>query len=74
MSELNNKLNANVSLDLRPAVDPLGDSYATSLSNLQKNGTLDSDQIDYLLRAYGYLPEETPDMKGGETVDDESND
>lgn len=74
VSELNNKLNANVSLDLRPAVDPLGDSYATSLSNLQKNGTLDSDQIDYLLRAYGYLPEETPVMKGGETVDDESND
>lgn len=74
VSELNNKLNANISLDLRPAVDPLGDSYATSLSNLQKNGTLDSDQIDYLLRAYGYLPEETPEMKGGETVNDESND
>lgn len=74
VSELNNKLNANVSLDLRPAVDPLGDSYATSLSNLQKNGTLDSNQIDYLLRAYGYLPEETPVMKGGETVNDESND
>ena len=39
VAELNNKLSANITLDLRSAIDPLGDNYASTIANLQKNGT-----------------------------------
>ncbi|MFQ6725429.1 hypothetical protein NU271_04470 [Limosilactobacillus reuteri] len=56
--ELNNKLNANINLDLRSAIDPLGDSYATTISNLRKNGTLAANQAAWLLKESNYFPEE----------------
>lgn len=59
--ELNNKLNANINLDLRPAIDPLGDNYATTVSNLRKNGALAANQTEWLLRENGYCPEEMPE-------------
>lgn len=59
--ELNNKLNANINLDLRPAIDPLGDNYATTISNLRKNGALAANQTAWLLRENGYFPEEMPE-------------
>ena len=59
--ELNNKLNANVNLDLRSAIDPLGDSYATTISNLRKNGAIAANQAVWLLKESNYFPEEMPE-------------
>lgn len=61
VSELNNKLNANISLDLRSAIDPLGDSYASTIASLQKQGTLGANQASWLLQQTGYLPDDMPD-------------
>lgn len=88
VSELNDKLNANITLDLRPAVDPLGDDYANTLSTLQKNGTLGANQTTWILQQANYLPDEMPDKekpttqvqpvqvvssKGGEDDDQDSD-
>ncbi len=59
--ELNNKLNANINLDLRSAIDPLGDSYAATVSNLRKNGILAANQAAWLLKESNYFPEEMPE-------------
>ena len=84
-SELNNKLNADITLDLRRAVDPLSDYYATKISALIKNGTITGNQGEYLLKQSGYLPDDLPERqetkqniinldntanKGGETDND----
>lgn len=63
VSELNNKLNANISLDLRSAIDPLGDSYASTIASLQKQGTLGANQASWLLQQTGYLPDDMPDKE-----------
>ena len=59
--ELNNKLNANINLDLRSAVDPLGDNYANEVSSLRKNGTLSANQASWLLKEASYFPEDMPE-------------
>ena len=61
--ELNNKLNANITLDLRSAIDPLGDEYASTVANLQKNGTLGANQATWLLQQANYLPDNMPDKE-----------
>lgn len=72
-SELSNKLTGNVKLDLRPAVDPLGDTFAGTISSMVKSGTLASNQAAYVLEQSGYLPEKLPRAdnaeKGGENDD-----
>ena len=59
--ELNNKLNANINLDLRSAIDPLGDEYASTISNLRKNGAIAANQAVWLLKESNYFPEEMPE-------------
>lgn len=59
--ELNNKLNANINLDLRSAMDPLGDNYANEVSSLRKNGTLSANQALWLLKEASYFPEDMPE-------------
>lgn len=59
--ELNDKLNANIKLDLRPSVDPLGDNYATTVSNLRKDGTIAANQASWLLKEADYLPADLPE-------------
>lgn len=59
--ELNNKLNANVILDLRSAIDPLGDEYASTIANLRKNGAIAANQAVWLLKESNYFPEEIPE-------------
>lgn len=61
--ELNDKLNATINLDLRPAVDPLGDEYASTIAGLQKNGTLGANQALWLLQNADYLPDDMPDKE-----------
>lgn len=62
-SELNDKLSADINLDLRSAIDPLGDEYASTIANLQKNGTLGANQASWLLQQVGYLPNEMPEKE-----------
>lgn len=61
--ELNNKLNADITLDLRSAIDPLGDEYASTIANLQKNGTLGANQAAWLLQQANYLPDDMPEKE-----------
>jgi HK97 family phage portal protein len=59
-AELNNKLAGSIKMDLWPVIDPTGDAYVTSISNLQKNGTIGANQATWLLQQAGYLPENMP--------------
>lgn len=61
--ELNNKLNADITLDLRSAIDPLGDEYASTVSNLQKNGTIGANQAAWILQQANYLPDDMPEKE-----------
>lgn len=60
VGELNTKLNANITMDLRAAVDPLGDDYASTVANLQKSGVLGANQVTWLLQQNSYLPDDLP--------------
>ncbi|MBD8084912.1 phage portal protein [Limosilactobacillus sp. c9Ua_26_M] len=63
IAELNNKLAGQIKMDLRPVIDPTGDAYVTNISNLQKNGTIASNQATWLLQQAGYLPEDLPEKE-----------
>ena len=63
IAELNNKLAGQIKMDLRPVIDPTGDAYVTSISNLQKNGTIAANQATWLLQQAGYLPEDLPEKE-----------
>lgn len=62
-AELNNKLAGSIKMDLRPVIDPTGDAYVTSISNLQKNRTIGANQATWLLQQAGYLPENMPEKE-----------
>lgn len=62
-SELDNKLSAHVQLNLRSAVDPTFDDYATKLASLTKSGTIAQNQAQFLLQKLGYLPDDLPKPK-----------
>nr|WP_242973684.1 phage portal protein [Oenococcus oeni] len=72
LSELNNKLNANITADIRKAIDPLGNDYATSLLG-SKN--LTAAQVSIALKESGYLSQNVPNgvaadpPQEGENVD-----
>lgn len=82
VSELNSKLSANVTANIRTAIDPLGDDFASLLSGLAKDGTIANNQAMWMLQSVGYLPEDMPDaiqkpvqqivVKGGEDKNDDS--
>lgn len=61
VSELDNKLNANITANLRPAIDPLGDAFATTLSGLAKDGTIANNQATWVLQQLGYFPTDMPE-------------
>lgn len=61
VSELDNKLNATVTANLRPAIDPLGDAFATTLSGLAKDGTIANNQATWVLQQLGYFPADMPE-------------
>ena len=70
--ELENKLNAEITSDIRPAIDAMGDDFATTISNLISSGTLSKNQGRYILQQYGYLPMNLPN-EGGENRNEESS-
>lgn len=57
LSELSVRLSATVTANIRPAIDPLGNSYATALL-ASKN--LTADQVSFALQESGYLPSGMP--------------
>ncbi|WP_024525131.1 phage portal protein [Levilactobacillus brevis] len=61
ISELDNKLNATITANLRPAIDPLGDAFATTLSGLAKDGTIANNQATWVLQQLGYFPANMPE-------------
>ncbi|MCI3861079.1 phage portal protein [Lactococcus garvieae] len=62
-SELEYKLHDNIKVNLRPAIDPLGDSYLSSINNATRYGTLAQNQAVYILQQAGYIPENLPEPK-----------
>ncbi|CAK1226289.1 Phage portal protein BeeE (BeeE) [Fructobacillus cardui] len=60
-SELSNKLGAKVSIDLKPALDPLNNDFASNIQLLSQYGTLSPEQAQWLLKNSGYLPEDMPE-------------
>lgn len=77
ISELDNKLNATITANLRPAIDPLGDTFATTLSGLAKDGTIANNQATWVLQQLGYFPADMPEAiqpaEGGDN-NEEGND
>lgn len=77
ISELDNKLNATITANLRPAIDPLGDAFATTLSGLAKDGTIANNQATWVLQKLGYFPADMPEaiqpVEGGDN-NEEGND
>ena len=63
VSELDNKLSATVTANIRPAIDPLGDDYAANLAAMVKNGGLANNQFNWLLQNDGYFPTDMPEAK-----------
>ena len=61
VSELNDKLHANISADIRFAIDAMGDQYASTISGLAKDGTIAGNQARFILQNSGYLPSDLPD-------------
>lgn len=59
-SELSNKLNSQITYDIRPAIDAMSDDLANAISNLTKNHVLSGNQGRYVLQHYGYLPDGLP--------------
>lgn len=62
ISELQNKLGTKVSIDIKPAIDPVNTDYTTNIGNFQSNGMLSAAEAKWLLKNSGYLPENMPDM------------
>lgn len=63
VSELEYKLNDHIKVNMRPAIDPLGDSYLTSINAATKNGTLAQNQSVFILQEAGYIPKDLPEPK-----------
>ena len=60
-SELEYKLSDTIKVNLRPAIDPLGDSYLSSINTATRYGTLAQNQAVYILQQAGYIPENLPE-------------
>ena len=75
MSEFNNKLNTQITPDLRPAIDAVGDGLAGHISKMVKDGALSANQAQFVLQKAGYFPQDMPEFieKGGEVDGNNSN-
>lgn len=66
-SELNFKLNANIKVNIRPAVDPNGDTFATILAGMDKDGVLTNSQVVTMLENINFFPDKVPEPLSDET-------
>lgn len=80
ISELSIKFNCEIKADIRPAIDPLNNSYASAISSITKNGVLAQNQAAEILQQVGYLPDNLPTpvnnnpVKGGDDNGQEDSD
>ncbi|KAA8718813.1 phage portal protein [Lactococcus garvieae subsp. garvieae] len=63
ISELEYKLNDTIKVNVWQAIDPLGDSYMSTMSKATKTGILAQNQALFLLQKMGYIPEQLPEGK-----------
>ncbi|MEE6717027.1 phage portal protein [Schleiferilactobacillus harbinensis] len=87
-SEINDKLSADVDIDVQPAIDQDRSTYLTNIGAAVKNGAISGKTADWLLRYVGFLPKDAPAYtapvaqpiqiqqatKGGDNEDDSSSD
>lgn len=62
-SELTTKQSSDVTIDIKPAIDPVNDDYTTNINDFKKSGILASNQAVWALQQTGYLPEDIPEPK-----------
>lgn len=62
-SELGTKLGTPVSIDLKPALDPMNSDFASNIQLLSQYGTLTPVQAQWLLKNSGYLPDNMPEYQ-----------
>lgn len=67
ISELSNKLGSKITIDLKPALDPMNESYTSDIQSLAQYGTLSPVQAQWLLKNSGYLPPELPEYEEPES-------
>lgn len=60
ISELEYKLSDRISVNMRPAIDPLGDNYLSTISTATRWGTVAENQATYILQEAGYIPKDLP--------------
>lgn len=63
ISELEYKLNDHISVNMRPAIDPMGDNYLSTISTVTRWGALAQNQATYVLQEAGYIPKDLPAPK-----------
>ena len=76
VSELDRKLNATITADIRPAIDATGDAYADTIAGLTKDYALTGNQATHVLKQTGYLPADLPEpaqREGGDVSDENRN-
>lgn len=76
VSELDRKLNATITADIRPAIDATGDAYADTIAGLTKDYALTGNQATQVLKQTGYLPADLPEpaqKEGGDVSDENRN-
>ncbi len=60
ISELEYKLNDHINVNMRPAIDPMGDNYLSTISTATRWGALAENQATYVLQEAGYIPKDLP--------------
>lgn len=78
-AELNQKLIAKVTVDINPAIDSNGTSFAGVIGTLANNKAITGEQATYMLKNIGFMPEGAPEYvdptanttKGGNDNDSE---
>lgn len=76
ISELEYKLTDNLNANMRPAIDPLGDSYLKTITDAAKSGVISNNQSLFILQKAGYIPNDIPEAEKNinqvETVSDKN--
>lgn len=73
VAELDDKLKATITVNLRPALDPSGNNHATKIENLTKAGVIKSDQAIWLLQQDGFLPKDLPESKESSAISEQTS-
>lgn len=61
VSELRFKLGTAIDVNIYPAIDPVGESYASTIASMVDKGTLAQNQGEFLLKRAGFLPDDLPE-------------